>query len=147
MATINKTLLFTICVTACLITTASADDGIRMRSLNFDPPPISYPPAQYSLDSMANHPYNSATARGYAWQNPGSPKWFVPGYGYQQPYGYSSSMRNRLLNPYLQEYSFGIRRSNLRRSDATHRNWTNAYGGPWYFPGSSTNTTQRPFRW
>lgn len=147
MTTLKRTVLPLFCFTALLTLGASADDGFRTRPLSFEAPPITYPAAQYSLDSMANHPYNSATAPGHASQSPGSPKWFVPGYGYQRPYGYGSTLNRRLRNPYLTEYSFGTRRPNLRRNDTTHLYWTNAYGGPWYLPGSTTNTRPRTFAW
>ncbi|MCA8996569.1 MAG: hypothetical protein KDA80_06285 [Planctomycetaceae bacterium] len=39
----------------------------------------------YSLDQLGFHPYRSVPAFGHASQNPGSPKWFVPGYGYRIP--------------------------------------------------------------
>ncbi len=117
------------------------------RTLGFDGPVIRYPTPQYSLDMLRDHPFNSATTRGHASLRPDSPKWFRPGYGYQSPYETYRGLRYRSLNPYTSQYAFGIRQPNQRRSDATHLNWTNAYGGPWYFPGSSTNTRQRSFRW
>jgi len=110
---------------------------------------------------MEHHPYNSTTAPGYAWQSPGSPKWFRPGYGYADPGQLHRIRSYGALNPYQSEYSFGIRtripisepyRRDLTtwfRNDWTHRYWTNNYGvwGPWYLPGSPTNTIARPFSW
>ena len=117
------------------------------RTLSFDGPAISYPPAQYSLDSLANHPYNSAGAVGHASQSPGSAKWFRPGFGYRSPTSKFRTQRYQALNPYNSEYAFGIRNSNLRRNDRSHLYHTNAYGGPWYFPRSTTNTQPRVFSW
>lgn len=119
------------------------------RTLSFDGPAISYPAAQYSLDEMGSHPFNSAGAIGHASQSPGSAKWFRPGFGYQVPNGTNRSglLRYRALNSYNSEYANGIRRTDFRRNSSSHLYYTNAYGGPWYFPGSTTNTTPRVFSW
>lgn len=101
---------------------------------------------QYSLELLGTHPYNSAGVRGHASSNPASPKWFAPGYGYQIPYADYRLNRYRSLSPYGAEYQFGIRTPG-RRTTATHQYFSNSYGGPWYFPGSTTNTTRRGFRW
>lgn len=100
----------------------------------------------YSLDVLEHHPYRFVPAYGHASQNPGSPKWFVPGYGYRIPgFGYSLR-RYSALSPYNSNYAFGARVPS-HYDDSTYRYWTNSYGGPWYFPGSSANTQARAFSW
>ena len=115
----------------------------NFRPLGFDPPPIRYPAATYSLDSLRSHPYNprSAAAFGSLY----APR-FRPGFGYQSPYGRLRSPEYNTLNPYHYEYGFGVRQGYFNRNSWTHQYWTNSYGGPWYFPGSTTNT-QRRFSW
>ena len=99
----------------------------------------------YSLDVLEHHPYRFVPAFGHASQNPGSPKWFVPGYGYQIPgFGYSLK-RYHSLSPYNSNYAFGARVPS-HYDDSTYRYWTNSFG-PWYFPGASTNTQARAFSW
>jgi hypothetical protein len=96
----------------------------------------------YSLDSMTHHPYRYVPAFGHASQNPGSPRHFVPGYGYSIP-GFGASSANLAPNTnYSLYYQFGHRTHGLY-NDATHRFWHNSYGGPWYHPGASTNTQDR----
>lgn len=115
------------------------------RPLGFDPPPIRYPAARYSLDSMRSHPYilpgNTIPSRTYI------PR-FKPGLGYQSFYGSLRSREYRSLNPYSSEYDFGIRRSTfqLQRMNPSYRYRSNSLGGPWYYPGASTNTSSR-FTW
>ena len=100
----------------------------------------------YSLDVLQHHPYRFVPAFGHASQNPGSPKWFVPGYGYRIPgFGYGLT-RHSALSPYNSNYAFGARVPS-HYDDATYRYWTNSYGGPWYFPGWSGNTQARAFAW
>ena len=100
----------------------------------------------YSLDVMTQHPYRFTPAWGHASQNPGSPRWFVPGYGYQIPgFGYGLN-RYSALSPYQAHYAFGIRQP-AAYSDATHQNWSSISTIPWFLPGSSTNTQLRTFAW
>jgi len=103
----------------------------------------------YSLDQLYNHPYRYTPAYGHVSQNPGSPKYFAPGYGYRIPgFGYSvgPASVSTTYNTYNSNYQFGQRN---RRSatgmynDRSHRFWSNSYGGPWYYPGSPANTTDR----
>jgi hypothetical protein len=96
----------------------------------------------YSLDQLNQHPYRFVPAFGHASQNPGSPKYFVPGYGYQIP-GFGSSPRSLpTLTSYNDLYEFGQRKHGSYDS-AGNRFWSNSYGGPWYQPGSWANTTDR----
>ena len=122
----------------------------NFRPLGFDPPPLRYPSARYSLDNLRNHPYNSALRLGQTYARP-----FRPGLGYQSPYGRLLSPEYRSLNPYTREYVSGVRQSRFQGSDYQYylRNESynqfraNAYGGPWYFPGSNTNVRTRTFSW
>ncbi|MFY9256954.1 MAG: hypothetical protein WAO83_26110 [Fuerstiella sp.] len=100
----------------------------------------------YSLDSMTQHPYRFTPAWGHASHNPGSPKWFVPGYGYQIPgYGYSVQ-RYSLLSPYNAHYAFGIRqRSGFGSPSVTPL--ANVGAPPWYFPGSPAGVQLNSFAW
>ncbi len=96
----------------------------------------------YSLDQLNHHPYRYVPAFGHASQNPGSPKYFVPGYGYQiSGFGYSAGSLPTLTS-YNDFYQFGQRKHGLY-DDANHRFWSNSYGGPWYYPGSPANTQSR----
>ena len=96
----------------------------------------------YNLDRMTLHPYRYMPAYGHASKNPGSPRHFVPGYGYQVPTlgpGYSNLPQNTDYNAY---YSFG-RRNHGHYDGTTTRFWHISYGGPWYYPGATTNTQDR----
>ncbi len=99
----------------------------------------------YALDSMTDHPYRFTPAYGHASQNPGSPKYFVPGYGYRIP-GFGSGNGFSSSNSYTDHYTFGIRKPGSY-NDTTHQYWDNSYGGPWYIPGSSTNLKSRFPNW
>ena len=109
------------------------------------------------------HPNQFLPAYGHASQNPGSPRWFAPGYGYVVPgfgvrpassvdlsnagtagaaYGLSypvpTASTGLLGSHYDPVYDFGSRRSGLGYS-AAHPFSSYSYGGPWFYPGSSTN--------
>lgn len=93
----------------------------------------------YSLGEFADHPYRFPPVYGHASQMPGSPKYFVPAYGYRIPgFGFRAGYAES-LNSYARYYRFGQRDPGFY-SDAEQRFWSNSYGGPWYYPGSSTNT-------
>lgn len=97
---------------------------------------------QYSLDSLDQHLRRFVPAYGHASQSPGSPKYFVPGYGYRVPgFGFTTPS---LPTPtsYNDHYEFGRRRHALY-NDRQYRFWSNSYGGPWYHAGSSVNTQSR----
>ena len=94
----------------------------------------------YSLDQLTQHPYRFVPAFGHASLNPGSPRHFVPGYGYRIPGFGSRSLPT--LTSYNDFYEFGQRRHGLY-NDSRHRFWSNSYGGPWYHAGSWSNTTDR----
>lgn len=82
----------------------------------------------YSLDQMMDHPYRFVPAYGHASQNPGSPKWFRPGYGYLIPgFGSTRGLSVGGSGRYNQHDGFGLRRPNDRSVAMT----------PWYFPGQS----------
>ena len=71
---------------------------------------------------------------------PGSPKYFVPGYGYRIPgFGFRGGYAET-FNSYPTFYSVG-RRNPAWYHDSQQRYWSNSYGGPWYFPGWPANTT------
>jgi len=96
----------------------------------------------YSLDLLQDHPYRFVPSYGHASQNPGSPKWFVPGYGYRIPgFGYSSP-----VTTYTDYYQFGARGPGFYNNNQQFY-LSNSYGGPWYFPGSSTNVTNSWPQW
>ena len=99
---------------------------------------------QLRLDSLAHHPYSNFALAGHASQNPGSPKYFVPGYGDRVPGVGASAGNSWRWNPggYSDYYSFGRRNAGLY-NDADHRFWSNTYGGPWYHAGWTANTRTR----
>ena len=100
----------------------------------------------YNLDAMTSHPYRFVPAYGHASQNPGSPKWFVPGYGYQIPgFGYAAETKSFSYSSTV-PYAFGSA-TPAHYTDSAWRNWTNNTAGPWYLPGSTTNTQRRTFAW
>ncbi|MEL7337049.1 MAG: hypothetical protein AAFN70_12700, partial [Planctomycetota bacterium] len=81
--------------------------------------------------------------------NPGSPRFFVPGYGYMisgpGPVGYSalgspfhsSAMKGFSGLPgYSRQFQFGMRYRTLGTYNA-YRTWHQPGGLPWYFPGWS----------
>lgn len=113
----------------------------------------------YSLDRMALHPYRFTPAYGHASANPGSPRWFAPGYGYVIPsfgwdagvaYGPAAGAAYGSGHPtprattglvggtYGPVYSFGRRRAGFGFS-AAHPFSSYGYGDPWYHPGATTN--------
>lgn len=95
----------------------------------------------YSLDLLQSHPYRFLPAYGHASQNPGSPKYFVPGYGYRIPgFGWNGSVVG--ADRY---YEFGIQLPN-HDDDSKYKFWSNSYGNPWYRPGGP-NTTARWPQW
>ncbi len=95
--------------------------------------------ASYSMDELTYHPYRFLPAFGHAAQMPGSPKYFVPAYGYRIPgFGFRAGYRET-LDSYADYYRFG-RRVHQDYTDTEQRDWSNSYGGPWYYPGSSANT-------
>lgn len=103
--------------------------------------------AQYSLDSMRSHPYNSAgTLPGAIHYGARSSTHFAPGYGYQPPHASYQINAFPLVSPYASEYQFG-NRIPRQRNFMKYRGTSNAYGGPWYQPGASTNTARRGFSW
>jgi hypothetical protein len=95
--------------------------------------------AHYCLDTLAGHPYRFPPVYGHAAQMPGSPKYFVPGYGYRIPgFGFRAGY-SETLNSYADYYDFG-RRVPQFYNDTKQRYWDNGQGGPWYYPGASNNT-------
>ena len=107
--------------------------------------PFAYPPATYALDALAAHPYTFVPAYGHASQNPGSPRWFQPGYGYAVPgfgaFGPNVFTRNYPSpghDSYGTYYAFGRRRAGFGAS-AINPYPSYPYGGPWFYPGASTN--------
>jgi hypothetical protein len=93
----------------------------------------------YSMDELTHHPYHYLPAFGHAAQMPGSPKYFVPAYGYRIPgFGFRGGYRET-LNSYTDYYRFG-QRVNQHYTDTKQRYWRNSYGGPWYYPGYPFNT-------
>jgi len=82
----------------------------------------------YSLDQLTHHPYRYVPAYGHASQNPGSPKWFRPGYGYQIP-GFGSTASLSAIY-YHQNVLHSER--NLTKGESY---WTEGRA-PWYLPGS-----------
>lgn len=99
----------------------------------------------FSLDQMHDHPYRFVPAHGHASQNPGSPKYFVPAYGYRIPGFGAMQRRYDALSPY-HLYSFGVRQP-LSFSARGYRFETNSTGGPWYHPGWTGNTRRTEFAW
>ena len=96
----------------------------------------------YSLDLLQDHPYRFVPAYGHASQNPGSPKWFVPGYGYRIPgFGYSSPVTS-----YTDYYQFGALKPGFYNPNQ-QLFLSNSYGAPWYIPGSTTNVTNSWPQW
>ena len=97
----------------------------------------------YSLDLLQHHPYRFQPAYGHASQRPGSPRHFVPGYGYQSPgFGQSSI---RAGTSYRSNYSFGRRLPHSLYKQFRHD--TNSLGGPWYHPGWPGNVQLQPQAW
>ena len=95
-----------------------------------------------SLDLLQDHPYRFVPAYGHASQNPGSPKWFVPGYGYRIPgFGYSSPVTS-----YTDYYQFGALKPGFYNPNQ-QLFLSNSYGAPWYIPGSTTNVTNSWPQW
>lgn len=96
----------------------------------------------YSLDLLQDHPYRFVPSYGHASQNPGSPKWFAPGYGYRIPgFGYSSPVTS-----YTDYYQFGSLRPGFYNPNQQLFLYY-SYGGPWYIPGSTTNVTNAWPQW
>lgn len=99
----------------------------------------------YSLDFFS-HPYRFTPMWGHASQNPGSPKWFRPGYGYQVP-GFGDSLR--LSSPAALSYQthpFGNRApGELRIRGHQHHYWGS--GPPWYLPGAPAAVNGTDFNW
>ena len=113
---------------------------------SFCPPCLAVDGPGYNLDAMTSHPYRFLPAYGHASQNPGSPRWFMPGYGYQIPgFGYTVGTNSHRYSSTV-PYGFGSRIP-ARYTDSVWRNWTNNSAGPWYLPGSTTNTQRRTFAW
>ncbi|MEZ6057538.1 MAG: hypothetical protein R3C01_12625 [Planctomycetaceae bacterium] len=82
----------------------------------------------YSLDTLADHPYRYMPAYGHASQNPGSPKWFVPGYGYRIPgFGYHRS-QPQFDNFYHKTIPHSL--------STNGRLYWEIGRSPWYFPGA-----------
>ena len=95
-----------------------------------------------SSDRLTYHPYPFVPPFGYASQNPGSPKYFVPGYGYRIPgFGFSAGYAET-LNSYRDFYEFG-QRKHQPYDDTQHQFWSNHNGGPWYYPGWPANVRTR----
>lgn len=93
-----------------------------------------------------SHPYRYLPPYGHASQNPGSPRYFEPGYGYRIPgFGFRGQTTS-VLPRYGTYYQFGRRVPGLY-SDDRQRYWMNSYGGPWYLPGSQSNTQTRWPSW
>lgn len=92
-----------------------------------------------TLQPLENHPYTYVPSYGHASQNPGSPKYFEPGYGYRIPGFDFRGGYDATENSYDSFYSFGRRNAGFY-SDANHRYWRNVYAGPWYHPGWPANT-------
>jgi hypothetical protein len=91
-------------------------------------------PVRYSLDDLTYHPYRFVPPNGHASQSPGSPQYFVPGYGYRIPgFGFRGDYAETLIS-HADYYRFG-RRDHGFYSDTRQRFWSNSYGGPWYYPG------------
>ena len=95
--------------------------------------------------TVPDHPYHHVPSRGHASQNPGSPKWFVPGYGYQTPPVYTT----RSLNPWRSNilsqspYTWGTLQP-LYYSDPLYlQSRSTFFRTPWLLPGSSTNLKRR----
>lgn len=104
---------------------------------------FTYSAATYNLDSMATHPYMHTPAIGHASQMPGSPKHFVPGYGYIPPGAVRPDIRYHRLSPYLNDFSFGQRRipghlQQLSRFPASN----STFPGPFLQPGFQYNRLQ-----
>lgn len=90
------------------------------------------------LVESTQHSYDFMPAYGHAAQMPGSPKYFVPGYGYRVPgYGFLAGYRET-LSPYAHFYRFGQLDPQFYNAPQ-YRFSGNLPGGPWYFPGSATN--------
>ena len=92
-----------------------------------------------------SHPYLPPTyGSGYGWGgiNTSSPKFYHPGYGYVLP----SNIYNPVLYSYSDGYSFGQKNPSFSNQNGFSTR-ADSYGGPWYFPGSSTNFSTYRFRW
>ena len=126
-------------------------------------------PPQYNLDRLEAHPYCFLPNYGHPSLNPGSPRYFVPGYGYRIPgFGYAGQNLPTLTDysgyntfgtfggsggiglysgygAYNNNYQFGQRNPGGYGGVGNFgtRFGSNSYGGPWYFPGSATNTHSR----
>lgn len=101
--------------------------------------------ASYSLDSFS-HPYRFSPGWGHASQNPGSSKWFVPGYGYQVP-GFGTSPRlSSLAAPSYKTHPFGNRLpGQLRVRGSRHHYWGS--GQPWHLPAAPAAVNGTAFNW
>lgn len=101
--------------------------------------------AVYSLDSLKDHPYRFYPAYGHASQNPGSPKWFAPGYGYQIPGFGSTASRHHLSQSPHWTHPFG-NAVHPWETTARSRYWT-GNTIPWLLPGSPSRQGSPAFNW
>lgn len=86
----------------------------------------------YQLDLLGQHPYKYYPPAGHASQNPGSPKWFVPGYGYKIP-GFGFPPQIVPTTQYAPQRDRQWRGS-FARSQPMY--WERGQT-PWYFPGQA----------
>ena len=79
---------------------------------------------------------------------PGSPKWFVPGYGYQVPAVAYRRPTDLGLSVYRQQSWLGSRRSDVFYG-GNQRFWVAPNALPWFLPGATTGTVtqSRRFEW
>ena len=76
------------------------------------------------------------------WRIPDSPTYFRPGFGYVLP----MPVFHWQIFGYLDNYSFG-QKSSVTQLDSIEPWRATATGGPWYYPGASTNEPQFRFNW
>lgn len=87
----------------------------------------------FSLDQMQSHPYRFVPPFGHTWQNPGSPRYFRPGYGYVIP---APSFNASFTQPWASQDLFESRGDN-----ETARPSRSPFGtSPWFLPGYSSGT-------
>ena len=125
---------------ACLVPAAAADDSPLAPNFGSPAaagiPPQTVPPPVGGAASVAAGVFAAGA------EYPASPNRYVPGYGYAPPTGLSPHFAGPTwVNPvYSDGYAFGQRRYAYPFDPARGAGVrADAYGGPFYFPGSPTN--------
>ena len=101
--------------------------------------------AVYSMDSLKDHPYRFYPAYGHASQNPGSPKWFAPGYGYQIP-GFGTPP-NRLHSMHSNHWAYPFGNAVRPWETASRSRHWNGNTSWWLLPGTPSRQGSPSFNW